>query len=170
MGGERRTMIKDRLERDNWGIVRRATLVNTRDIEPCPSTCSVSPSSMKLSGTSSSTAMVTVTTVGSAMGDAANWFSAGGTTLDWRTAWSGTLGLAMLASWLGFGRERRHRVAPYAYGFLLLFCAIIMPACGNGISGGGTTAARSYTLTVTGTFTSGADTLAHTTKLTLIVQ
>jgi hypothetical protein len=49
---------------------------------------------------------------------------------------------------------------------------IIMPACGggNGNSGGGTTAPGSYTLLVTGTFTSGADTLTHTTKLTLIVQ
>jgi len=141
---------------------------------PALSTCSVSPSSMKLSGTSSVKATVTVTTVGSAMAMTQPiGFSPAGGTLDWRTALSGTLGLAMLASWFGFGRERRRRMAPYAYTLLLLLGGIIMPACGgggNGNSGGSQTAAGSYTLLVTGTFTSGADTLTHTTKLTLIVQ
>jgi hypothetical protein len=141
---------------------------------PAPSTCSVSPSSMKLSGTSSSKATVTVTTVGSAMGMTQPiGIPPAGRTLDWSTELSGTFGLAILATWLGFGREIRRRMVPYGYVFLLLLCGISMPACGggnNGNSGGGQTPAGSYALTVTGTFTSGSATLTHTTKLTLIVQ
>jgi Bacterial Ig-like domain (group 3)/FG-GAP-like repeat/Abnormal spindle-like microcephaly-assoc'd, ASPM-SPD-2-Hydin len=139
---------------------------------PAPSTCSVSPSSMKLSGTSSSKATVTVTTVGSAMGTMQPMPPAG-RTLDWSIELSGTFGLAILGSWLGFGREIRRRMVPYGYVLLLLLCGISMPACGGGSnanSGGGQTPAGSYALTVTGTFTSGSARLTHTTKLTLIVQ
>jgi len=47
-----------------------------------------------------------------------------------------------------------------------------MSACGGGnsSSGGGGTPAGTYTLTVTGSFTSGSTTLTHNTKLTLVVQ
>jgi Bacterial Ig-like domain (group 3)/FG-GAP-like repeat/Abnormal spindle-like microcephaly-assoc'd, ASPM-SPD-2-Hydin len=141
---------------------------------PAPSTCSVSPSSIKLSGTSASTVKVTVTTLGSTMGMTQPiGFPPANGMFGFQWELFGTLGLTMLASLFGSRTEIRRRMVPYGYVFLLLFCGISMPACGGGSNGnnsGSETAAGSYTLTVTGTFTSGSTTLTRSTKLTLIVQ
>jgi large repetitive protein len=141
---------------------------------PAQSTCSVSPSSIKLSGTSSSAVMVTVTTAGSAMGTVEPLGAPPSGKFGLWAALAGTLGLAMLGSLGGLRREVRRRLVPCGLAFLCLFCfGIVTSACGGGSSsnsGGGGTQAGSYTLTVTGTFTSGSTTLSQTTKLTLVVQ
>jgi hypothetical protein len=141
---------------------------------PAQSTCSVSPSSIKLSGTSSSAVMVTVTTAGSAMGTVEPLGALPSGKFGLWAALAGTLGLATLGSLGGLRREVRRRLVPYGLAFLCLFClGIATSACGGGSSsnsGGGGTQAVSYTLTVTGTFTSGSTTLSQTTKLTLVVQ
>jgi hypothetical protein len=68
-----------------------------------------------------------------------------------------------------------HRGAPLTLA-VLLCAAILLISCGSGNSsgassgGGAGTQAGNYTVTVSGTFTSGATTITHTTTLTLIVQ
>ena len=139
---------------------------------PAQSSCSVSPSSMKLSGTASSTATISVTTAASTarlmppIGIPPN-----GSTLRLAVL---SIGLTMLASWVGLRRNSGRRLVPYGFALLfLLSVGVTMAGCGGGNSssgGSGGTPAGSYTLSVTGTFNSGATTLTHTTKLTLIVQ
>jgi hypothetical protein len=54
----------------------------------------------------------------------------------------------------------------------LLCVAVTFSSCGGGgssPSGGGTTAGN-YTITVTGTFSSGSSTLSHATNLNLVVR
>ncbi len=141
---------------------------------PAQSTCSVSPSSIKLSG-SASTATVTVTTAGSSAGLTQPINGPSGNMFGSWLALSGTLGLAMLVSLAGCGRERRPRLL-YGLAFLcLLSVGVTMSACGGGGSGsgsggGGGTQAGTYNLTVSGTFTSGSTNLIHKTNLTLVVQ
>ncbi len=85
---------------------------------PTQSTCSVSPSSIKLSG-STATATVTVTTVASSAGLTQPLNRPGGNMFGSWLALSGTLGLAMLVSLAGWGRERRPRLL-YGLAFLCL--------------------------------------------------
>jgi len=135
---------------------------------PSQSTCSVSPSSVKLSG-SATTATVTVTTAGGSAG----LTQPGGNLFRSWSALSGTLVLAMLASFAGWRRERRPRLL-YGLAFLcLLSVGVTVSACGGGgggSGGGGGTQAGTYNLTVAGTFTSGSTNLTHKTILTLVVQ
>jgi len=144
---------------------------------PAQSTCSVSPSSITLNGSSASTATVTVTTTGSAVGMTQPF---GGLPMgpsmfgSWLASW-GTLGLVMMVtSVVALRRDLRQQLAVCGFTLLLLLAVgTTMPACGGGSSShsnGGGTPAGSYTLTVTGTFTSSSTTLSHVTKLTLIVQ
>jgi hypothetical protein len=139
---------------------------------PAQSTCSISPSSVTLSGASAATANVTVTTAGNSARltlphsdpppgrPFGSWF-----------ALSGTLRLAMLVSFAAYRRERRRRLL-YGLAFLsLLAIASTITACGGGTSQGtGGTPAGTYNVTVSGTFTAGATNLTQTTKFTLIVQ
>jgi len=74
-------------------------------------------------------------------------------------------------------RYRRQWRPQLLYGltFLcLLSVGVTMSAWGGGSNsstgGGGGTPAGTYTLTVTGSFTSGSTTLTNNTKLTLVVQ
>jgi hypothetical protein len=140
---------------------------------PAQSTCSVSPSSVKLSG-SAATATVTVTTAGGSAALTQPVDGLGGNLFRSWSALSGTLVLAMLASFAGWRRERRPRLL-YGLAFLcLLSVGVTMSACGggggSGSGGGSGTQAGTYNLTVTGTFTSGSTNLTHKTSLTLIVQ
>jgi hypothetical protein len=139
---------------------------------PPQSTCSVSPSSVTLSG-SASTATVNVITAGSSAGltQPISGPPAGIMFGSW-LALAGTLGLAMLTSLAGCRRGRRPRLV-YGLAFLfLLSIGVTMPACGGGSANGGGsgTQAGTYNLTVAGSFTSGSTTLTHTTRLTLVVQ
>jgi hypothetical protein len=137
---------------------------------PAQSTCSVSPSSVKLSG-SVATATVTVITAGPSAGLKQPIKGPGRMFRSW-SALSGTLVLAMLVSLAGWRRERRPRLL-YGLAFLcLLSVGVTMSACGGGggSGGGGGTQAGTYNLTVTGAFTSGSTNLTHKTNLTLVVQ
>jgi hypothetical protein len=75
---------------------------------------------------------------------------------------------------LGVGRSvlgRGKTAAIYGAALLGTVC-FVMAGCGgnSSSSGGGGTPANTYTLTVTGTFTSGSANLTHGTNLTLVVQ
>src|SRR5207249_11156581 len=88
------------------------------------------------------------------------------------------LALMMLASLLGVARRRTQRIAirwrlGVAMSFALLLLALTVPGCG----GGGAVAqhnpgtpAGTYSLTVTGTVTSGSATLTHNVVLKVTVQ
>jgi hypothetical protein len=137
---------------------------------PAQSTCSVSPSSIALGGTSATTVTVTVTTAAAA----ALVPPAGGPSLDHPlglpVVFSGTLGLALLLGVMPYRRRRPQLL----YGLALLLLLSIggtMTACGGGSgSSRGGTLAGTYNLTVTGSYTAGSVTLNHNTKLTLVVQ
>ena len=140
---------------------------------PAQSTCSVSPSSIALGGTSATTATVTVTTAASA----ALTPPIGGPSFVhplglWAVV-SSTLGLALL---LGIMPSRRRWRPQLLYGVTLLWLlssGMTMTACGGGGNsggGGGGTPAGTYNLTVTGSYTAGSVTLTHNAKLTLVVQ
>jgi hypothetical protein len=139
---------------------------------PAHSTCSMSPSSVTLSG-SATTATVTVTTAGGSAGLTRPVNGPGGNMFGSWLALSGTLGPAMLVS-LGSWRRKRHPRLLYGLTFLCLFSiGVTISACGGGGSsgsGGSGTPAGTYNLTVTGTFTSGSTNLTHKTNFTLVVQ
>lgn len=138
---------------------------------PNLATCSVSPASMALSGTSSSAATVTVTTSasttglmqpigmppsGGALRSAALLAMFGLMLLTIRTSWRYITGL---------------RLVTCGFVFLMLIALVALPGCGGSSSNSsGGTPPGSYNLTVTGTFSSGSTTLTHATKLTLVVQ
>jgi len=138
---------------------------------PAGSTCSVSPDSLKLSGTSAATATVTVTTAASSAGltQPYSW-PPGKNLFEMWSVISGTLGLAVL---MGTMPRRRAWHPQLLYGltlFCLLSVGVTLSACGGGSSGSSGTQTGTYTLTVTGTYTSGSTTLTNSTKLTLVVQ
>jgi hypothetical protein len=83
--------------------------------------------------------------------------------------------MAMLTALFWSYRKPRTRWVPAASFTILLGIALAMAACGGSSSStgppsGGGTPAGSYTITVTGTVSSGSATLIHATKLTLTVQ
>lgn len=88
-----------------------------------------------------------------------------------RLALTGMLGLALLVSLAGWRVERRPRLLHGLAFLFLISIGITMSVCragSNGSSGG--TPAGSYTLVVSGTFTSGSAKLTHNSNLTLVVQ
>jgi hypothetical protein len=138
---------------------------------PAQSTCSVSPSSVALNGSTSATATVTVTTGGGSAGlTLPGSAPATGSRLGVWLMLSGMLGLPMMVRLAGRRRERRQQ---WIFGlfFLCVLTVVIMSACGGGNSSmGGGTKAGTYTLTVKGSFNSGSTMLIRNTKLTLVVQ
>jgi hypothetical protein len=141
---------------------------------PPQSACSLSPSSVVLQGSTPALVAVAVTTAGISAGLAhpAGFLPASSSPALW-------LAIYGLSGWvlLGSGGRSGKRLGRLLYGlaFLcLLLLGITFSACGGGSgsmgNSGGATPAGSYNLTVTGTFTSGAATLTHATKLTLVVQ
>jgi len=83
--------------------------------------------------------------------------------------------VALLVSLARLAEDRRRRVFALAP-LLLISIAMLLSSCGGGGSGGSGgggnpgTPAGTYTLQVTGTFSSGSTTLTHSTNLTLGVQ
>lgn len=141
--------------------------------QPPQSTCTVSPSSATLNGSSNATADVAVVTAGASASlvHPYGFLSTGGRLALWLTL-PGLSGLALMVGSGGRSRRRQGRRL-YGLAFLCLFSvAITWSACGGGSggSGGGGTPAGTYTVTVTGTFTSGPATVTHSAPLTLIVQ
>jgi len=145
---------------------------------PAQSTCSVSPNSITLKGSSPETVTVTVTTAGSSAaltrpipGSAAK------SPFGLWAVFFGTLALTSIGGMTSKMRCRRAWRVQLGHRLMLLTllaAAITMVACGAGNSssggGGGGTPAGTYTLTVTGGFSKGSATLTHSTKLTLVVQ
>jgi hypothetical protein len=135
---------------------------------PGGSTCSMSPGSVALNGSSSSSVTVTLTT-GSSSASLVHPYlypSAGNRLALW-LAFPGFSGLVLLVGSGGRCRKRLGRLLRGLALLGLLSLAITWPACGGG---GGGTPAGNYAVTVTGTYTAGSATLTHTTKLTLVVQ
>jgi VCBS repeat-containing protein len=160
---------------------------------PALATCTVSPSSLPLSGTTAANATVSVTTTARSIVAPRTLLRPPAVRrrpipiLPW-------LALAMLAlcgaalalrashgSALPSSAEPRSDAARWRLGLAtgLLFIAVLatmaMPACGGGGGGGGGggnpgTPAGTYTLAVTATVTSGTATLTHQTNLTLTVN
>jgi len=142
---------------------------------PAGSACAVSPSTIALSGAPAQTAMVTVTTA------AHGWLLPfrGGWTRDARyrqTPMILTLAAMLLLMVVASQFLRREqnfawiRVVGFA---VLVTLGLTLTSCGggSGSSGGGTNPqAGTYTINVTGNFTTGSTTLTHTAKLTLVVQ
>jgi hypothetical protein len=142
---------------------------------PAGSACAVSPSTIAMSGAAAQTAMVTVTT------------AANGWLLPFRGGWprgaryrQTPMILTLAAIFLlmvvasQFLRREQNLVWIRVVGFAaLVTLGLTLTSCGGGSgSGGGGTnpQAGTYTVTVTGNFTSGSTTLTHATKLTLVVQ
>ena len=134
---------------------------------PIDSTCSVSPSSVKLSGSGTVPATITVATAG---GSAALFtpsaFARRSIVALW-LAFAGFPGLVLV----GTGTKRRRALLRAIVLFCLISGTVMWTSCGGGGSGSGAaTPAGSYNLTVVGTFSSGPANLVHSTKLTLVVQ
>jgi hypothetical protein len=147
------------------------TVMLTCSGAPAGSTCSV-PSSVTLNGSAPTPVNVTVKTVAasaSLVQPGSFWAVASGLAM-----WLGGLpGLVILGT-SGRGRRNRRGGLLYVVAFLcLLSIGITLSGCGGGSgngSGSGGTPTGTYKLTVTGTFTSGANMLTHNTNLTLVVQ
>ena len=141
---------------------------------PTQSTCTVSPNLIALGGKSATTAMVTVTTMSSAQGPVlprgTGWpMEYRQTPLILALIW---MSLLMAALLLLMWREQRFRWAP-TFALAVLAClGMTLTSCGGGSGGGGgiNPQAGTYTITVTGNFSSGSTTLTHAAKLTLVVQ
>lgn len=144
---------------------------------PQTATCSISPASVTLNGSSASTVSVTVTTTAASALSPLRWPPRGGVP----RLLVCLLMLAMLgrvAAW----RPRRVPPLPMRVGIraallcLPLMLAITMSACGGGSGGGGGpgnpgTPPGTYSITVSATFTSSSTTtLKHNLTLTLKVQ
>jgi hypothetical protein len=136
---------------------------------PTGSTCSLSPNSIALSGSTPASVTVSVTTLGNsaAMTQPPN---SHGTQIPIFFAICGLPGLLLLGgqrSALGRGKTAA------IYGAVLLgVVCFVMAGCGGNSSGtgGASTPANTYTLTVTGTFASGSANITNSTNLTMIVQ
>jgi hypothetical protein len=136
---------------------------------PTGSTCSLSPSSIALSGSTPASVTVSVTTVGNSAA-ATQPRSPQGTQIPIFFAICGLPGLLLL----GVRRSalcREKTAVIYGAALLGIVCFVVAGCGGNSSNpGGGGTAANAYTLTVTGTFASGSATLTHSTNLTMVVQ
>jgi hypothetical protein len=143
---------------------------------PAQSTCGVSPNTIALSGAAAMTAMVTVTTVAAGQGPV----------LPYGTGWpmkyrQTPLILALVGMLLPIAvaltkwrRDQRFRWTP-AFALAVLVClGMTLTSCGGGRNtgggGGGGTQAGTYTVTVTGVFSSASTMLTRSAKLTLVVQ
>jgi hypothetical protein len=142
---------------------------------PAGSTCAVSPTTIALSGAAAEMAMVTVTTAAHARllpfeGDRPRGPRYRQTPMTLALA---ALFLLMVVASLLWRREQSLvwvRAAAFA---ALVTLGLTLTSCGGGSasSGGGTNPqAGTYTINVTGNFTTGSTTLTHAAKLTLVVQ
>jgi hypothetical protein len=142
---------------------------------PAQSTCSVSPSTVTLNGSSATTVTVAVTTTGASSKMALS--AALPTTSGRLPIWLGWLGLPGFVVLSSFAAPNRHRRMVCALALVcLLSLSIAWTGCGAGGSsntgggGGGGTLPGSYSLTVAGAFTSGTTTITHNAPLTLVVE
>jgi hypothetical protein len=142
---------------------------------PTLATCSVTPNSLALSGSASSSVSVAVATVANSgsFPHVRGFRPIGGV----RTVWLSIAGSVVLlfGLLLGYSWKRPFQfIRPLAFACLLLVVTIL-GSCSGGSGGGGNhggtgTPAGTYALTVMGTFSSGSTTLTHNETLTLVVQ
>jgi hypothetical protein len=137
---------------------------------PTGSTCSLSSSSIVLSGSTPASVTVSVTTLGgSAAATQPRSPTSHGTQIPIFYAICGLPGLLL---WGGSRSALGRGKTPAICGTALLgIVCLVMAGCGgNSSTGGGGTPAATYTLTLTGTFASGSANLTHSTNLTMVVQ
>ena len=140
---------------------------------PTQSTCSVTPNSVTLNGSSSTSVNVIVTTVGSSarLSYPSDFFSSTGARVAVWLPMCGLPGLALMGI-LGTHRRRlRGRTLMWLLLFGLLFVGLSMSGCGGSgshVTGG--PPPGTYNLSVTGSFKTGTTSLTHATQLTLVVQ
>jgi hypothetical protein len=137
---------------------------------PTGSTCSLSSSSIVLSGSTPASVTVSVTTLGgSAAATQPRSPTSHGTQIPIFFAICGLPGLLL---WGGSRSALGGGKTPAICGTALLgIVCLVMAGCGgNSSTGGGGTPAATYTLTLTGTFASGSANLTHSTNLTMVVQ
>ena len=139
---------------------------------PSLSTCNAAPSVVTLNGTSATSVTIVVSTTAPAM-VLPNYPRTGPLYPDKCRAVAIVLVLsvlALMASLFKQGRHRRHSLATVSLLALTICIGLALAACGGGGSSNLGTPKGTYTLTVTGTVTSGSTTAAHSTKLTVVVQ
>jgi hypothetical protein len=137
---------------------------------PAQSSCTVSPGSLQLNGSSQATVTVSVSTAGGMASLARpNRRAAGSSIATWIGVF-GILGLVTIAT--APSTKRKRRLVITCVGLLAL--GMTVSGCGGSGSSstntGGGTPPGTYNLTVTGTFASGPAKLAHNANLTLVVQ
>ena len=137
---------------------------------PALSTCSLSSSSVTLNGSAPSSVTVVVTTGGSSakLLTRVGFPPASTPQTVWWSAASlpGLTLLGICVAWRRKQSVRLLRGLAFAWLFLIASCG----GGSGGNNGTGGTPAGTYSLMVTGTFSSGSTTLTHTTKLTLVVK
>jgi len=138
---------------------------------PTMSTCSVSPSSVKLTGPPVTVDVAVATTAPSA----GLTYPAGSGPDNKFALWLTFAGLPSLLLFGGGGgasRVRRTQLILVLSLLCVLGLAMTWSGCGggSGSSGASGTPLGTYTLTVTGTYSSGSTNLEHSAKLTLVVQ
>lgn len=132
---------------------------------PAKSSCSVTPSTVTLNGSTAVPIDIAVATQGAAAAGAVRPTIAPG-----NGTWMAWLSFGMVLLFLRYRRLQWRRGAALA---CILSAFIFMPACGGGGgggNGGGGTQGGTYPLTVTATYTSGSTKLSHTAQFTLIVE
>ena len=146
---------------------------------PTGSNCAVSPSTIALSGTAAQTVKVTVTTPAQgAIPSLIRWRGQRNRPAPLTFTLAQSLLVFILVSLLAtFGRRRNQflRLAPLFAAVLVVSISLALASCGGGSGnsgGGGNTNPESgtYTVNVSGNFSTGSTTLTHNTKLTLVVQ
>ncbi len=144
---------------------------------PSLSTCTITPSSLSLSGTSTMNATVSVSTTARGMAVLRHPLPQPIMPLGGPVWWLALATLLASATFALVGRPRGLEPARLRLATALLFVAIVatgaLTSCGGG-SGAPPprpgTPAGAYNLTVTASVTSGSETLTHNTKLTLTVN
>ena len=149
------------------------TVSFTCDGSPAQSKCSLSPNSADLNGSSPVTLGIFVTTNGSSANVARAFDKP---RIGNRLAfWLPLCGLpAFVLVGIGDRRRRWNRAVCGVVVLCLLAIGVGLTSCGNSGSmknqSGAGTPSGTYTILVTGTFSSGATSLTHTSKLTLNVE
>jgi hypothetical protein len=149
---------------------------------PSGSNCTVSPATLALSGSSAQTVKVSVTTpAAGAVPAVFTWRTNGNfpsrmVIASVRLAIAFFIVVALLGMWIRRRNQRLHCVPALVFGLVLAAC-VTMASCGGGSNGGGSNGgggtgpeAGTYTVTVSGNFSSGTTKLTHNTNLTLVVQ
>jgi hypothetical protein len=141
---------------------------------PAQSTCMVTPTSLQLNGTSPMMATVTVMTAAKRL--VLSFGPDARSRVNYRPVPQISALLGTFVMVVGLVVLRRGLRLRWALPFALaaLVCLdMTLTSCGGGSQGRGRsneTQAGTYTITVSGIFTSGSTTLTHTAKLTLVVQ